>query len=110
MAEAITSRELAAEERPPPAVRPTIALCLCRNHNAEMPVHITIRDVPDEVRNELAARAALQSKSMQEYLRGELSRLAARPTVEAWLTRLEETPAAELLLGHSDEARGLALH
>lgn len=35
-----------------------------------MAVQITIRDVPDKVRDELAARAARQGKSMQEFLRG----------------------------------------
>ena len=50
-----------------------------------MSVQITIRDVPEQVRDELASRAALQGKSMQEYLRGELERIAARPSVDAWL-------------------------
>ena len=30
---------------------------------------ITIRDVPEETRDELAARAALAGRSLQEYLR-----------------------------------------
>ena len=55
-----------------------------------MSVQITIRDVPDAVRDELASRAALQGKSMQEYLRGELERLAARPPVEKVLERIRE--------------------
>ena len=53
-----------------------------------MPIQITIRDVPAKVRDELAARAALQGQSMQEYLRAELERLAARPTVHAWLEQV----------------------
>ena len=57
-------------------------------HNAGMSVQITIRDVPDAVKDELAARAALQGKSMQEYLRAELERLAARPPVEKVLERI----------------------
>jgi plasmid stability protein len=41
---------------------------------------ITIRNVPDEVRNTLAARAALSGRSMQEYVLRQLIRLAsARP-------------------------------
>ncbi len=52
-----------------------------------MPVQITVRNVPEEVRDELAARAALKRQSMQEYLREELERLAALPTIE---TVLEE--------------------
>ena len=50
-----------------------------------MPVQITIRGVPEEVRDALAARAALKRQSMQEYLRGELARMAERPTLESWL-------------------------
>lgn len=53
-----------------------------------MTIQITIRDVPAKVRDELAARAALQGQSMQEYLRAELERLAARPTVRAWLEQV----------------------
>jgi antitoxin FitA len=46
-----------------------------------MSVAITVRDVPDEVRDELAARAARAGKSLQEYLRGMLIDSAARPPV-----------------------------
>jgi len=59
-----------------------------------MPVQITIRDVPEKVRDELAARAALQGKSMQEYLRSELERLAARPSVDAWLEQVRKRKRA----------------
>jgi antitoxin FitA len=55
-----------------------------------MTIQITIRDVPAKVRDELAARAALQGQSMQEYLRAELERLAARPTVNAWLEQVRK--------------------
>lgn len=51
-------------------------------------VQVTIRNVPEEVRDELAARAARAGKSMQEYLRGELEKLAARPTLDDWLERV----------------------
>ena len=50
-----------------------------------MAVQITIKGVPEEVRDELAMRAALQRKSMQEFLRCELERLASKPSVGAWL-------------------------
>ena len=52
-----------------------------------MGVQITIRNVPEEVRDELASRAALKRQSMQEYLRGELERLAGMPSVEVILER-----------------------
>jgi plasmid stability protein len=57
-------------------------------------VQINIRDVPEEVRDELAARAALQGKSMQEFLRAELERLAARPSIEVWLQQVRKRKRA----------------
>ena len=70
-----------------------IAFCCQCCHNSVMTVQITIRGVPDEVRDELAARAALRGQSMQEYLRGELERIATKPSVEAWLERVQERKA-----------------
>lgn len=52
-----------------------------------MPVAITVRDVPDEVRDELATRAARAGKSLQEYLRGMLVETAARPAVADVIAR-----------------------
>ena len=57
--------------------------------NACMPA-ITIRNVPDDTHEELAARAAASGKSLQEYLRAELIRLASRPDMSAWLAGLRE--------------------
>ena len=59
-----------------------------------MAIQINIRDVPEKVRDELAARAALQGKSMQEFLRAELERLASRPSVEAWLQQVRRRKRA----------------
>jgi plasmid stability protein len=67
-----------------------LASCLRRWHYAGMPIQITIRDVPEKVRDELAARAALQGRSMQEFLRAELERLASRPSVDAWLQQVRK--------------------
>lgn len=53
-----------------------------------MATSITIRDVPTEVRNELAARASLTGRSLQEYLRAELIELALRPAPDAVVARL----------------------
>lgn len=57
-------------------------------HDACMPA-ITIRNVPDETRNELAARAARSGRSLQEYLKAELIRLASTPTMEDWLANVQ---------------------
>jgi antitoxin FitA len=59
-----------------------------------MGIQINIRDVPEKVRDELAARAALQGKSMQEFLRAELERLAARPTLDVWLREVRRRKRA----------------
>ena len=63
--------------------------CQCK-HNAVMLVTITIRNVPEQVRDQLAIRAALQRLSMQEFLRGELERIASRPSVEMWLQNVRD--------------------
>ena len=62
-------------------------------HNAFMPVQITIRNVPEEVRDELAALAAHKRQSMQEFLRGELERIASKPSIDAWLEEVRERKA-----------------
>jgi plasmid stability protein len=50
-----------------------------------MPVSMTIRDVPDETRDELAARAARAGQSLQEYVRAQLVALADVPDqAELW--------------------------
>ena len=56
--------------------------------NACMPA-ITIRDVPSETRDQLAERAAASGRSLQQYLRAELIRLAGRPDNLAIVTRAQ---------------------
>jgi hypothetical protein len=51
-------------------------------HYARMSIQITIWDVSEKVRDQLAFRAALQGKSMHEYLSAELERLAACPSID----------------------------
>jgi plasmid stability protein len=53
-----------------------------------MSISITIRDVPDETRDELAARAARSGRSLQEFLRGALIRLAERPDPAEWVAQV----------------------
>lgn len=58
---------------------------------------ITIRNVPPEVRDELAARAAKAGQSLQEHVRVQLIELATKPSVAEVLERarrrLEATPS-----------------
>lgn len=69
------------------------AQCMHYVQNGAMPVTITIRSVPDEVRDALAARAKRQGKSLQEYLSGELRQLAGTLTVEEWMDEVRATRA-----------------
>lgn len=55
-----------------------------------MAVQITIRNVSEEVRNELASRAALKHQSMQQFLHEELERIASQSSQEALLDRIRQ--------------------
>ena len=46
---------------------------------------ITIRNVPEKVRDELAARAARSGMSLQEYLLRELTIITSCPSQDEWL-------------------------
>lgn len=77
-----------------------------------MPTAITVRDVPDETRDELAARAALVGRSLQEYVRSQLIELARRPDAEALLSRVRDRKqrtgsrlSAAAILAHRDADR-----
>jgi antitoxin FitA len=59
-----------------------------------MAMSITIRDVPDETRDELAARAAATGRSLQEYLRSKLIDLARQPDAEVLLAEVRARKAA----------------
>lgn len=59
-----------------------------------MGVAITVRDVPNDVRDELAARASRAGMSLQEYLRRMLVQTAARPAVDDVIARARARVAA----------------
>jgi plasmid stability protein len=56
--------------------------------NGSMTVSITIRDVPNDVRDELASRAARSGRSVQEYLSAELREMAAKPQIDVVLAEI----------------------
>jgi plasmid stability protein len=77
-----------------------------------MPISITVRDVPEETRDELAARAARSSRSLQEYLRAQLIELARRPDAASLMRRVRERKQrtgtrldARTILRHRDADR-----
>jgi antitoxin FitA len=49
---------------------------------------IQIRDVPEEVHSTLKARAAREGMSLSDYIKRELERTIARPTMREWLERV----------------------
>lgn len=53
-----------------------------------MPIAITVRNVPDDVRNTLASRAAAEGRSLQEYLRDLLIEETSRPTQSEWIAQV----------------------
>ena len=55
-----------------------------------MATSITIPEMPDETRDELAARAAATGRSLQEFLRAQRIELGSRPDPLVWLARLRE--------------------
>ncbi len=59
-----------------------------------MPKSITIRDVPDDTSDELAARAAMSGRSLQEYLRAQLIELAALPDPDVLMAHVRARKAA----------------
>ena len=72
-----------------------------------MPKSITIRDVPDGTSDELAARAALTGRSLQEYLRARLIEFATAPDAEVWIARVR---ARKLATGGSISVDRILAH
>lgn len=77
-----------------------------------MAASITIRDVPDDTRDELASRARASGRSLQEYLRGELIELARRPDPATLMMRARDRKQrtashlpADRIVSHRDADR-----
>ncbi len=52
-----------------------------------MSAMIQIRDVPEELHRKLKSRAALQDKSLSDYLLDSISQIAKVPSLEEWQAR-----------------------
>lgn len=74
-----------------------------------MPKTVQIRDIADDIYAALVRRAAEEGITVPELLRREAARLAARPSISAWLARTGRRPStvstAEVL-DNLDEWRG----
>lgn len=51
--------------------------------------NVLVRDLPEETHRELLRRAEGRGQSLQQFLAGELIRLAASPTLDDVLRRIE---------------------
>jgi len=74
-----------------------------------MPKTVQIRDIDDEVYSALVRRAAEEGVTVPQLLRREATRLAARPSISAWLARTGRRPSAVSaaeVLASLDEWRG----
>lgn len=89
-----------------------LATCQRDLQSVGVPKSITIRDVPDDTSEELAARAAATGRSLQEYLRARLVEFASTPDADVLLARIRSRKAAtsstldaEKILAHRDADR-----
>ncbi|MDR0960109.1 MAG: antitoxin [Propionibacteriaceae bacterium] len=71
-------------------------------------VTMTIRNIPDETRNELAARAARTGRSMQEFLRLSLIDLAARPNQAEIVADIRRHAASLPSVSHEEVLEAIA--
>ena len=69
-----------------------VDMCSTCNYAIHMSTMIQIRHVPDPLHRKLKARAALEGKSLSDYLLREIRRIAERPTTEEIMERLARLP------------------
>lgn len=58
--------------------------------------NVLVRNLPEQVHVELQRRAESQGKSLQQYLIGELRRLADRPPIDEVLARIERRSGGQV--------------
>lgn len=62
---------------------------------ASMP-NVQVRDVPDDIHQALVRRAERAGQSLQQFLAAQLALIAATPTVDEILDRVEHRPTGRL--------------
>ena len=65
--------------------------------------NVLVRDLPDDVHAALQRRAERRGQSLQQYLLGELSRLAQRPSLDEVLDRIERRHGGRVGLAQAVE-------
>jgi plasmid stability protein len=53
-------------------------------------MNVLVRDIPEDVHAALQRRAERRGQSLQQYLAGELRRLAEQPTIEEVLEQIDQ--------------------
>jgi antitoxin FitA len=66
---------------------------------------VQVKGVPENVHRTLKARAALRGQTLSDYLRGEMERLAARPSPDELLAMLDHDAPPELGESAAPEVR-----
>ena len=89
--------------------RPPLACEVHVRHSPCMPT-VQIRNVPEETSRALKAKAALEGRSLSDYLLGELQRIADRPSRAELLARIaargvRDLPPAEDVLAEQRAGR-----
>ncbi len=79
-----------------------LASCL---HYVSMP-NVLVRDLPEPIHAVLQERAAARGLSLQQYLSGELRRLAERPAMDEVLARIERRSGGRI--GFAEAVEDLA--
>lgn len=68
--------------------------------------NLLVRDLPDDVHAALQRRAERRGQSLQQFLSGELRRLAERPSVDEVLDRIERRSGGQVGLRRAAEDLG----
>jgi plasmid stability protein len=68
--------------------------------------NVLVRDIPEDVHAALQRRAERRGQSLQQYLSGELRRLADRPSLEEVLDRVDRRQGGRV--GLAQAVRDLA--
>lgn len=79
-------------------------MCSTCNHTVSMKM-IQLRNVPDSLHRRLKARAALEGKSLSEYLLQQVRAAADRPTVDEMRQRLAERSRPKLSMTPTEALR-----
>lgn len=66
---------------------------------------LQVKGVPEHVHRTLKSRAALRGQTLSDYVRGELERVAARPSPDELLAMLDQDAPASLGKSSASDVR-----